>query len=200
MKPRQYGKLQWWRNKLKYYEDIAFRMKMIEIGNKPKNVMEFLENDIDDDYYFPISKEELLEKLQEITIGLPYFITNVWFRKRTGQCKYNMALYNKQWVRLLIINSIRTSNKIYIGIKKPSQRWTDFYKQWDAKAVIFEDHEKWYVQFSDQWVKNYYLNYLLWKDLAQMIAFEKVRTESGDLSHNNFLMIRWPASTETVVL
>ncbi|MEF2174885.1 MAG: hypothetical protein V3575_00310 [Candidatus Absconditabacteria bacterium] len=200
MKPRQYGKLQGGRNKLKYYEDIAFRMKMIEIGNKPKDKMEFLENDLDDDYYYPISKLELEEKLQEITQGMPYFITNVWFRKRTGQCKYNIALYNKQGVRLLIINSIRNSNKIYIGIKKPTARWTEFYKQWDEKAEIFEDHEKWYVQFSDKGVKNYYLNYILGKDLAQMIAFEKIRAESGDKSHNDYLMVRGPASTETIVL
>ena len=110
------------------------------------------------DYFFPISVEDIKKTLKKYAPDSD-FITHIWLRRTKPKHHSKVYYIWGSRVYLITLYPMRKDLRIYLGKQKPLGKELHEYQKY--AELNFDNKKGWFVQFTEQSVKNYYIKELL---------------------------------------
>jgi hypothetical protein len=145
------------------------------------------------DFYFPVDEVEIITQLQNLPSLLTDGITHIWLRriKKTDYERgdaFQAMFICGSGVNLITINAFPRNLKMYFGIKKPNRGQLRFYSKWADELVSCDDSGHWFLKWSEDAIKDYYLRYLLLHEVGHFVDrySKRFRRKSSDKRAEDF--------------
>lgn len=124
------------------------------------------------DFYFPVTMDEVKETLKRLPDEHTAHLTHIWFQKikkadYTAGETFQASFICGSGVYLIVLHPFPLDNKMRLGKLKPTKRILNFYK--DYTTVLKEDRDGWYLLWTRQKIKQYYLESLLLHEIGHSI-------------------------------
>lgn len=160
-KNRRFGDKMGGRMRLKLHDNIFKREHSFNAPSDLDETPIYMVENTSRDYYFPIDTDDIKDVLNKYPSDETEFITHIWLRKHIPHNPKHDTLASYIWgsgVYLMCLYPIRKDGTHYIVKKKPIGKTLHEYEKY---AKIIEKKDGYYVQFTDETAKKYYLEILL---------------------------------------
>lgn len=143
------------------------------------------------DFYFPVSVDEVKDILDRLPKEHTDRLTHIWFQKikkseyLNGKT-FQGAFISGSGVFLIILNPFPTDNKMRFGKKKPLKKTLNYYKNFTSD--FHEDEYGWYLKWTEEKIKQYYLEDLLLHEIGHSIDsfYKRFWSKSGEQKRENW--------------
>lgn len=171
-KNRKFGDVMGGRKKPKLTDNIFNRQHSLTAPKEGEEKPIFIVENPSRDFYFPVTVDEVKETIEQLPEHHTDHLTHIWFQK----IKKNDYLNGKTFqgcficgsgVYLIILNPFPTDNKMRLGKNKPTQRVLNYYKAFTTE--LKEDPNGWFLQWTEENIKRYYLENLLLHEIGESI-------------------------------
>ena len=173
-KNRKFGEIHGGRTRLKCTDGIFKRYHSLlpPSENEEKPVF-FIENP-SKDFYFPVSVEEIRDVLKKLPQEHTNILTHIWLDKvkkkdyLVGETLQGEFICGSK-VYLIKLYAVPIDNKMLFGEKKPTNKQLSFYKPY---CVDLQHGKKgWYLQWTQEAMKKYFLEKLLFHEIGHCVDF-----------------------------
>lgn len=124
------------------------------------------------DFYFPVTVDDVKNTLSKLPVDHTEHITHIWFQKikkaeyLAGQTLQGCFICGSG-VYLIILHPFPIDNKMRLGKSKPIKRILNYYCQYSNE--LEEDKDGWYLQWTAEEIRRYYLEGLLLHEIGHSI-------------------------------
>ena len=171
-KNRKFGDVMGGRMRPKLADNIFNRKHNLTAPNEGEEKPIFTMDNPSRDFYFPVSVDEVKEILSRLPNEHTAHLTHIWFQK----IKKADYLANKTFqacficgrgVYLIMLHPFPKDHKMRLGKNKPTNRILNYYK--DFTKELMEDQNGWFLQWTEEKIKRYYLEKLLLREIGSSI-------------------------------
>lgn len=136
----------------------------------------FIKDNPSKDFYFPVTEDEILERLSKLPNEHREKITHIWLRKIKKvdheNCEEAEAMFIcGSGVNLIVLNAFPTNLRMIFGNKKPTKRTLKLYSDWTQDLQFDEKKKVWFLQWNTETIRDYYLNSLLLHEIGHFVDF-----------------------------
>lgn len=171
-KNRKFGDVMGGRMRPKLADNIFNRQHNLTAPKVGEDKPIYIVDNPSRDFYFPVTVDEVKEILERLPNEHTAHLTHIWFQK----IKKGDYLDNKTFqgcficgsgVYLIILNPFPKDNKMRLGKNKPTNRILNYYKNFTTE--LKEDQDGWFLCWTEENVKRYYLEHLLLHEIGHSI-------------------------------
>jgi len=171
-KNRKFGDVMGGRVRPKLADNIFNRQHNLTAPKNNEETPIYIIDNPSRDFYFPVTIDEIKNTLSKLPIEHIDHLTHIWFQKikkadylegKTFQGCYVCG----NGVYLIILHPFPVDNKMRIGKNKPIKKILNYYSEFTTD--LNEDKDGWYLQWTDEKIKRYYLESLLLHEIGHSI-------------------------------
>ncbi len=171
-KSRKFGDIKGGRHKNKWLNTVLNRFHNLDAPTDRDTLPIYIKDNPSRDFYFPVEISDLENHMAKLTAYRTENITHIWLKKQsTKEFKSADSLQGCYiWgenVKLIVLYSFPVDNRMNFGKKKPSAKTLRWYRDYCTDLV--EEKDNWYLQFTEQGIKDYYLNGLFMHEIGHHI-------------------------------
>lgn len=208
-KNRKFGDIKGGRRYPKITDKIFNRMHSLKKPCVDELLPIFIKDNPSKDFYFPASENEITEKLNYLPKAHHEKITHVWLRKIKKEEYESNETFQGMFicgsgVNLIVLNAFPKNLRMVFGSSKPVHRVLKSYSKW-TQDLQFDDKKKiWFLQWSEEEIRNYYLNSLLLHEVGHFVDFmfnriwSKANLKQTEDFANNYARIWSVQKVETI--
>lgn len=119
------------------------------------------------DFFFPITVEDVKAFLSRLPPELTEHLTHIWFRKPPKKKKYQGAFICGSGVQLIVLYPFPKDLLMRFGKQKPDKATLNWYAAF--KPQLIQKGTKWFLKWSEEGIREYYLNGLLLHELGHKV-------------------------------
>ena len=124
------------------------------------------------DFYFPITVDEIKSTLEKLPKDHTDHLTHIWLQKIKKTDYVNGDTFQGSFicgskVYLIVLHPFPTDNKMRLGKSKPLKKTLNYYKNYTTD--LKEDKDGWYLQWTEELIKKYFLESLLLHEIGHSI-------------------------------
>jgi len=129
----------------------------------------FIKDNPSRDFYFPVTIEEIKEFINKLPTEQTERITHIWLRKMTNK-EYEKensvqgCFICGSGVNLIVLHPFPTDMTMKFGKKKPVNKILKWYSKFEP--ILSESKEGWHLKWTQEKIKNYYLEGLLLHEIG----------------------------------
>lgn len=171
-KNRKFGDVLGGRLRPKLADNIFNRQHNLAAPSSADETPIFITENPSRDFYFPVSVEEIKLILAKLPKEHTEHLTHIWLQKikkidyLNGDTFQGCFICGSK-VYLIVLHPFPTDNKMRFGKTKPENKNLNYYKKYTTD--LQQDDKGWFLQWTDQTIKDYYLNDLLLYQIGQSI-------------------------------
>ena len=171
-KNRKFGEVMGGRVRPKLVDNIFNRQhNLIAPKNNEETPIYIIDNP-SRDFYFPVTIDEVKLILSKLPSEHIDHITHIWFQKikktdYLDRKTFQGCFVCGSGVYLIILHPFPVDNKMRFGKIKPIKKILNYYS--DFTTDLNEDKDGWYLQWTDEKIKRYYLESLLLHEIGHSI-------------------------------
>lgn len=208
-KSRKFGDVKGGRTFPKIANRIFNRQHSLQKPNENDELPIFIKDNTSKDFYFPVNEAEILERLHQFPTEFRENITHIWLKKvdkedyKNGDSFQGMFICGSG-VNLIVLSAFPKNLKMMFGAKKPIKKELNLYSKWCEDLRFDERENSWFLQWNEEKVRDYYLEYLLLHEIGHFVesAYEKFWSKSDQRKRedfaDNFARIWYLRNTETI--
>lgn len=171
-KSRKFGDVKGGRTFNKRLNSTFNRLHNLEPLSEGDESPAFIVDNPSRDFFFPITVEDIQEQLSKIPNYQVKWLSYIWLKKQSQKDyeKENSLQGVYIWggrVQLIALYSFPRDLKMNFGKKKPKQSTLNWYKAFCINLI--EEKDNWYLQWTTEEIKQYYLNGLLFHEIGHHI-------------------------------
>ena len=197
-KNRKFGDIHGGRMRLKCADGIFNRKHNLLPPTADQDRPVFMVEKTSRDFYFPVTVDEIKETLKKLPEAHTEDLTHIWLDKvkkseyLRGETVQGEFIYGSK-VYLIKLYAVSKDNKMLFGQKKPTTKQLSFYKQYCKD--LQHDKNGWYLQWTTESYKKYYLEKLLLNEIGHAVDFmyqrlwSKANSRQTDDFANNYAII-----------
>lgn len=208
-KNRKFGDVKGGRRFPKITDKIFNRKHSLKKPSSTDELPIFITDNPSKDFYFPVSEDEILERLSKLPNEHREKITHIWLRKIKKEdyenCEETQAMFIcGSDVNLIILNAFPTNLRMIFGNKKPTKRTLKRYSERTQDLQFDEKKQIWFLQWNTEAIRDYYLNSLLLHEIGHFVEsvyvkfWSKAKTQRREDFANNYAKIWSSQKTETI--
>ena len=172
-KNRKFGDVYGGRNFPKLADKIFNRKHNLLPPNSTEETPIFINENPSRDFYFPITIDEIKLTLAKLPIEHTEHLTHIWLQKIKKSDYLNGDTFQGCFicgskVYLIVLHPFPIDNKMRLGKIKPENKTLNYYKKYTTD--LHQDDKGWFLQWSEEAIKDYYLNDLLLYQIGQSVA------------------------------
>lgn len=146
------------------------------------------------DFYFPVTVAEIKVMLDKLPKEHTKYLTHIWLDKVNKKEYLNGKTYQGEFicgskVYLIKLYAVPKDNRMLFGKTKPTTKELGFYKEYSSD--LRHDKNGWYLQFTSESYKRYYLERLLLHEIGYCVDYIYQRywskanhKQTADFSYN----------------
>ena len=124
------------------------------------------------DFYFPVTIDEIKLTLSKLPNEHTEHLTHIWFQKIKKSDYLNGDTFQGCFicgsnVYLIVLHPFPTDNKMRFGKTKPENKNLNYYKKYSID--LQQDDYGWFLQWTEETIKDYYLNDLLLHEIGHSV-------------------------------
>ena len=176
-KNRKFGDVMGGRKKSKLADNIFNRQHNLSAPLEGEEKPIFIVDNPSRDFYFPVTIEEVIETIKQLPKDQTDHLTHIWFQKikksdyLSGET-FQGCFICGNGVYLIVLHPFPRDDKMRLGKCKPLNKTLNYYK--DYSTNIGTDKDGWYLLWTEEQIKRYYLESLLLHELGHSIdSFHK---------------------------
>ncbi len=173
-KNRKFGDVKGGRTFPKITDRIFNRKHSLKKPSEDVTLPIFIKDNPSKDFFFPITEEEILEKMKQLPEEYWKNITHIWLKK-VNKSDYEIGDYFQgmficgSGVNLVVLSAFPKNLRMVFGKKKPVKKDLKFYSNW-CKDLNFDEVSKtWFLQWEFEKIRDYYMNYLLLHEIGHFV-------------------------------
>lgn len=208
-KNRKFGDVKGGRTFPKITDRIFNRKHSLKKPSPNDELPIFIKDNPSKDFYFPVTEDEILERMNQLPTEHREKITHIWLRKIRKEdyekCEEAQAMFIcGSGVNLIVLNAFPTNLKMSFGNNKPTKRILKSYSNWTKELCFDEKKEIWFLQWNTEAIRDYYLNSLLLHEIGHFVesVYEKfwspAKTQRREDFADNYARIWSSKKTETI--
>ena len=173
-KNRKFGDIHGGRIRLKCADGIFNRKHSLLPPTPDQETPIFIVENTSRDFYFPVTIEEIKDTLRKLPKDHTKYLTHIWLDKvkkseyLKGESLQGQFICGSK-VYLIKLYAVPTDNKMIFGQTKPTSKQLSFYKQYCND--LQHDKNGWYLQFTNESYKRYYLEKLLLHEIGHCVDY-----------------------------
>lgn len=208
-KSRKLGDVKGGRTFPKIANRIFNRAHSLQKPTKNDQLPIFIKDNPSKDFYFPVNEAEILERINQLPPEYRENITHVWLKKVSRENYQNHDSFQGMFicgsgVNLIVLSAFPKDLKMIFGTKKPLKKELNLYSDW-CKDLHFDEKKKfWFLQWQEETIRDYYLNFLLLHEIGHFVesVYQRFWSKAGECKSenfaNNFARIWHLRNTETI--
>lgn len=192
-KNRKFGDVKGGRTFPKITDRIFNRKHSLRKPNPTDELPIFIKDNPSKDFYFPVTEDEILERIIQLPTEHREKITHIWLRKVKKddyeKCEEAQAIFIcGSGVNLIVLNAFPTNLKMSLGHKKPTKRILKSYSEWSQDLHFDEKNQMWFLQWNTETIRDYYLNSLLLHEIGHHVdfMFHRVWSKANERQKEDF--------------
>jgi hypothetical protein len=208
-KSRKFGDVKGGRTFPKVANRVFNRAHSIEKPTKNDKLPIFIKDNPSKDFYFPVSEEEILERINQLPIEHRENITHIWLKKVDKEDYQNHETFQGMFicgsgVNLIVLSAFPKDLKMNFGTKRPLKRELKLYLNWCQDLRFDENKKIWFLQWQEETIRDYYLNSLLLHEIGHFVEsvyqsfWSKASKRKSENFADNYARIWYLRNTETV--
>lgn len=171
-KSRKFGDVMGGRKSPKLTDNLLNRQHNLSAPKEGDEKPIFILENPSRDFYFPVTVDEVTKILKQLPEDHTDHLTHIWFQKIKKKDYLKGKSFQGSFicgsgVYLIILNPFPTDNKMRLGKNKPTHRTLNYYKAFSTE--LEEDQDGWFLQWTEENIKRYYLENLLLHEIGQSI-------------------------------
>jgi hypothetical protein len=190
-KNRRFGDVMGGRKRTKLADNIFNRQHNLTAPSVGENTPIFIIDNPSREFYFPVTIEEVKETLSKLPREHTEHLTHIWFQK----IKKSDYLDGKTFqgcficgngVYLVVFHPFPLDNKMRLGKAKPLKRTLNYYGNYSTD--LKEDKEGWYLLWTEENIKRYYLESLLLHEIGHSIDsfYKRYWSKATEIKRENW--------------
>ncbi len=171
-KSRKFGDVKGGRKRPKLADNIFNRQHNLQVPPSDVETPIFIVDNASRNLYFPITIDDIKDFLKKLPEKHTENLTHIWLRKMTskeyekeGSCQG--CFICGSGVSLIVLYPFPTHLKMKFGIKKPSNRTLKWYSAFEPELIHYNG--EWMLKWTEEKIKNYYLEGLLLHEVGHQI-------------------------------
>jgi len=171
-KSRKFGDVKGGRGRPKLADNIFNRQHNFLPPTENEKTPIYIVDNPSRDFYFPITIDEIQIFLKKLPIEHTQKITHIWLRKISkkeyeDEGSYQGCFICGSKVNLIVLYPFPKSLIMNLGRKKPSGKTVKWYSKFEPE--LKENNGEWYLQWTEEKIKKYYLEGLLLHEVGHQI-------------------------------
>lgn len=171
-KSRRFGDVMGGRTKPKLADNIFKRQHNLSVPFEGQETPIFIVDNPSREFYFPVTVEEIKEILKRLPSDHVDHLTHIWFQKIEKSDYVEGKTFQGSFicgsgVYLIVLNPFPKDNKMRLEKNKPVQKVLNYYRKFTTD--LSEDENGWYLKWTDEKIKQYYLENLLLHEIGHSI-------------------------------
>ena len=171
-KSRKFGDVMGGRGRPKLADNVFNRLHNLTAPKDGEEKPIFIVDNPSRDFYFPMTVQEVQETIGKLPKNHTDHLTHIWFQK----IKKSDYLDGKTFqgcficgggVYLVVLHPFPCDNKMRFGKTKPLKKTLNYYE--DFTTELQEDKYGWFLQWTEEKIKKYYLENLLLHEIGHSI-------------------------------
>ncbi len=157
------------------------------------------------DFYFPVTIEDIKGVLAKLPVDQVDHLTHIWLQKIKKADHMNGDALQGSFicgsgVYLIVLHPFPVNNRMLLGKEKPTRRILNYYKQYTTQ--LLEDKNGWYLQWTEETIRSYYLESLLLHEIGHSIDsfyykhWSKAATKRNEHVAENYVAL-WANTVRT---
>lgn len=208
-KNRKFGDVKGGRKFPKITDRIFNRKHSLKKPNPTDELPIFIKDNPSKDFYFPVTEDEILKRINHLPIEHQNKITHIWLRKVKKDDYENLETFQGMFicgsgVNLVVLSAFPKDLRMIFGKAKPNKRILKFYSEWTQDLRFDEKKKVWFLQWNTEAIQDYYLNSLLLHEVGHFVDFmfhriwSKANEKQKEDFADNYARIWSPQKTETI--
>jgi hypothetical protein len=192
-KNRKFGDVKGGRTFTKITDRIFNRAHSLRKPSPSDELPIFIKDNSSKDFYFPVTEDEILERLVKLPIEHRERITHIWLRKVKKDDYENNETFQGMFicgsgVNLIVLSAFPTNLQMIFGNTKPTKRILKSYSEWTQDLRFDEKKKVWFLQWNAETIRDYYLNSLLLHEIGHFVesVYEKFWSNAGRHKREDF--------------
>ncbi len=173
-KNRKFGDIMGGRMRPKLTDNIFSRKHNLQPPTENQEQPIFIVENPSKDFYFPATIEEVKETLKLLPMEHTKFLTHIWLDKvkkkdyLSGDTLLGEFICGSK-VYLIKLYAVPVDNKMLFGQTKPMAKELGFYKTYCTD--LQRDKKGWYLQWTEQKMKQFFLEKLLLHEIGHCVDY-----------------------------
>lgn len=173
-KNRKFSDIHGGRMRLKCTDGIFERKHDLLPPSPEQETPIFIKENTSRDFYFPVTITEIKQILKKLPSEHTQLITHVWLDKVKKKDYQNGHTLQGEFicdskVYLIKLYAFPKDNKMLFGQTKPTTKQLNYYKVYCKD--LQHDKNGWYLQWTTDQIKNYYLHKLLTHEIGHCVDY-----------------------------
>lgn len=171
-KNRKFGDVMGGRQRPKLADNIFNRQHNLTAPQAGEEKPVFIVENPSRDFYFPVTVDEVKDVFARLPKAHTDHLTHVWFQKikkkdYVDQQTFQGCFIAGSGVYLIVLHPFPVDNKMRLGKRKPTLGLLRYYKNFTT--ALKEDDDGWYLEWTEENIKKYYLENLLLHEIGHSI-------------------------------
>ncbi|MFV1884640.1 MAG: hypothetical protein ACMZ7B_09145 [Balneola sp.] len=171
-KSRKFGDVKGGRMRPKLADNIFNRQHNFLPPTDGQETPIFIVDNPSRDFFFPVTVEEIKNTLDKLPEDHTENLTHIWLRKIKKKDYENGDTVQGSFicgsgVSLIVLHPFRIDLKMRFGDSKPGQKKLKLYAPYTT--VLHQDQDGWYLKWTKQGLKEYFLESLLLHEIGHHI-------------------------------
>ena len=168
-KSRKFGDVKGGRMRPKLTDNIFNRQHNLQAPTDNQEIPIYIQDNPSRDFYFPVSIEEIKDFLKKLPQEHTEHLTHIWLRKMKKkeyekEGSFQGCFICGSGINLIVLYPFPKDLKMNYGKNKPTKKTLSWYSAY--KPLIKQEDGNWYLQWTKQSIKQYYLEGLLLHEIG----------------------------------
>ena len=190
-KSRKFGDIKGGRMRTKLADNVFHRCHSLERPSDDEELPIYMQDNTSKSFYHPIDVADIEKQLKLMPTENVDKLTHIWLRK-VKKADYDagkgfQACFIKgSGINLIVLNAFPIDLKMRFGKNKPEPKNTNQYVRWTDK--LESDEKGWYLVWTEETIKDYFLNYLLSYIIGHFVEskYEQYYSKADRVKRDNF--------------
>ena len=162
----------------KLEDNIFQRYHSLDKPSDDQHLPIYIKDNPSRDFFHPINAADIEQQLKVMPSENSDRLTHIWLRKVKKTDYYaakgfQACFINGGGVNLIVLKAFPMDLKMRFGKNRPIQKNVNQYVKWTDK--LESDEKGWYLVWTEETIKDYYLNYLLLHEIGHYIESQYQR-------------------------
>ncbi len=192
-KNRKFGDVKGGRTFPKITDRIFNRKHSLRKPSPTDELPIFIKDNPSKDFYFPVTEDEILERLDKLPTEHRENVTHIWLRKVKKDDYEKHETFQGMFicgsgVNLIVLSAFPTNLRMSFGNTKPTKRMLKLYSDRTQDLRFDEKKKVWFLQWNAETIRDYYLNSLLLHEIGHFVesVYEKFWSNAGRHRREDF--------------
>ena len=171
-KSRKFGDVKGGRMRPKLTDNIFNRQHNLQAPKDTQEIPIYIKDNPSRDFYFPVSIAEIKRFIKKLPKEHTEHLTHIWLRKikKTEYEKegsFQGSFICGSGVSLIVLYPFPKDLKMKYGRNNPTKKILSWYSRF--KPLLKQQHNNWFLQWTEVSIKQYYLEGLLLHEIGHKI-------------------------------